>query len=577
METKTPVMSKLNKEKWIPMLHFLLSFFYEWTILIMHPQDHVVAAVAKDFTYGNDFERVMGYVLSKAFALLFICLIWKLIFYVERNAKRNKSLRWFAVAFATGAAFLLFLWPNVFYYSVDNYVTYSYAIRLYPEYWHNAYSSVIYTACLMVIPHPFSICLLQWLLFVFQLGYAWNGLGRADATNKKAKYLLILLLLVPETFVLISDPYRTEQYALTCMAYLFTILIDVIGRKEYSAKKNLFMIFFSALIATWRTEGILLGALGYLSILLFVDRGKTSKKILRFCVFCAVFFLVSFPQKVGNVKYYGSDYSIINSFPVLKNVFCRQDSNLSYAGAQEDLAAIEAVVPIEAIQAYGMDGYRRYNAMNGHKDINQSLPPAEVGKRYVKAFYNICLHNPKTYALTQIGMLKTVLKFRKEGYVERSDVVLSREYPAWEFEAWDRGKEDFMNYPLVKYWDEAEWRQAFANSVIDLMRGIEELGAKTYLSTAYLVMIPLLAGIICLREAVLFWKKRKEKGAFRDLAFAYFLVMLLGQYAAIALVMPAGVLVYFHAVYYCTLTVEITYFGFRWKRNENRIMSDNLE
>ena len=277
------------------------------------------------------------------------------------------------------------------------------------------------------------------------------------------------------------------------------------------------------------------------------------------------------------MKYYGSDYSIINSFPVLKNVFCRQDSNLSYDGAKEDLAAIEAVVPIEAIQFFGMDGYRRYNAMNGHKDINQSLPPAEVGKRYVKAFYNICLHNPKTYALTQIGMLKTALKFRSEGYVEGTDIVLSKDYPAWEFESWDYGKEDFMRSPMVKAWTKAPWRKAFADNVTEGIHKLENLGTKTYVFTAYLVLIPLVAVIICLRELVLVWKKRKEKGAFQTLVFAYFLIMLLGQYAAIAMVMPAGVLVYFHAVYYCMLTVEITYFGFGWKKNENRVMSDNME
>ena len=131
-----------------------------------------------------------------------------------------------------------------------------------------------------------------------------------------------------------------------------------------------------------------------MAVLLFDPKRNLKRFLCFFAVFCACFLAVSFPQKVGNEKYYGSDYSIINSFCVLTNVFNMADSNLEYDGVEEDLAAIEAVVPIEQIRVLGMEGYRRYNYYNGHADINQSLTDMETGKRYIKAFYNICLHNP---------------------------------------------------------------------------------------------------------------------------------------------------------------------------------------
>ena len=303
MEAAKSCLSKPNMERWIPWIHFVASFFYEWTILIMHPQDHVVAAVTKDPVFSDGFERIMGYGLSKLFALLIMIGFWKLFFYVVRNFKAERAIRRFVIIFCIGAIFLFLLWPDIFDHSTDNYVTFSYAILLFPEYWHNAYSSVIYAACLMVLPHPFSICLLQWLLFVFQMGYAWQGLRHAGGVNGKARYLLLLICLIPETFLLISDPYRTEQYALVCMVYVFTILMDILQKREYSFRRNMVMIFFSAFIAVWRTEGILLGALGYLAILIFVNRTQISKRIVLFLLFCVVFLLVSFPQKVGNMKY----------------------------------------------------------------------------------------------------------------------------------------------------------------------------------------------------------------------------------------------------------------------------------
>ena len=545
----------------LPLLHFLASFFYEWAILQLHPAKNTVMAVAKSARYSDQFERVMAYGLSKLFAALIIWGCWKLFFYVLCSLRKMPSIRLFTVFFVIGAIVVGLLWPNGFTHSIDNYVTLTYAIRLYPEYWHSAYTSILFTACLMVIPHPFAISFFQWLAFTFVLGYLFVRLEAMSTWKKGVKWFAFLIFLIPEIVILCTDAYRTELYALLCMFYVTKLIFDILEEKSYSHMELAAMAFLSAFLAVWRTEGILLGGMGYLAILLF-SKGTTMKRGLAwFAVFIVAFFLISFPQKVGNEKYYGSDYSIINSFFVLRNVFNRADANLSYEGAQEDLAAIEAVVPIEAIQAYGLDGYRRHNYANGHQDINQSLPNMEAGKAYVKAFYRIVLHNPVIYAQTQLGLLKVVLCLRTEPYVEGSTVSLSKEYPNWRFQAWEDGKEDLLSFYAVEQWQEWNPRKQFAEGFEALAQKIADGKKRIYLSFLILIAIPMINVWIFVRDAWAFLKKPRDQKTLKELFFAYLAMMLLGQFAIITLVMPERSFSYFCAVYFCSFVLQLCWFG----------------
>ena len=553
----------LTIDKLLPLIHFLASFLYERSILLFRPEKNTVAAYAKSLRYSDLFERIMGYALSKLFAAIIIFLIWKLIFYVIDNWKQSRMIRAFTWFFFLGLLCLILYCPDGFIRSADNYVTYSYAIRFFPEYWHNAYSSIMFCACLMTAPHPFAISVIQWLAFVFDLAYLWHRLDECPKVVSKAKWFSFLIFALPGTIVMITDPYRTEIYALLCIYYVTVILFDVAEGKQFSARRLVFWAFLSALVAVWRSEGIILGGLGFIAILLFANRCKLKQVFLFAIVFVIAFEVTSFPQKVGMEKYYGSDYSIINSFPFLHNVLNREDSNFSYDGAKEDLAAIEAVVPIEVIQAYGMDGYRRYNYLNGNKDINQSVAPMELGKAYVKAYYRIVLHNPVTYVRTQLGMLKVVLRLRTEEYVEGSRAVLSRDYPSWEFQAWADGKEDFFSYPGVQSWSDWSARKAFADGMTNLVKTLEQFFIKIYLVTFLVFLIPFLDGVIFLREVIAFLRMPRKEKNLQSLFFAFMTMMLLGQFAAIALVMPAGILYYFSAVYFCSFALQCLYFG-KW-------------
>lgn len=563
-EKEKQKMEAIQNGKWewiLPTIHFIASFFYEWTILQLCPAKDIVVTVAKSSIYSEGFERIMGYCLSKLFAACFIFGLWKLLFFLIRNWKKEKSIRMLFWFFVVGGLLIAFFWPNGFVYSIDNYVTYSYAIRLFPEYWHSAYTSAIYCACLMTIPHPFAICLFQWLAFVFDLSYLWLRMERIPAFRRFAKWFVLGIFLIPGTFLLFSDPYRTEIYALLCMFYLAKILFDAIEGKQYDNAELAVMTLLGAFVAVWRTEGILLGGLGFVGCLLFVGQRKMKQNLLWFLAFVCAFLLISFPQKVGNEKYYGNDYSIINSFAVLRNVLNRSDAVLDYEGAREDLAAIEAVVPLEAIQVYGLEGYRRHNYLNGNKDINQSLVSAEVGKNYVRAFYRIALHNPLIYAQTQVGMLKMVTGLRDASYIQGTSIVLSKEYPAWEYLPWQYGREDLLSFPFVEKWEKWPVRNSFADWVERTTKKLQDLGRKVFYVPFVLICIPLMNGLIFLGEMIRFFKLPKGEKNLQKLLFAYVALLLIGQFAMIALVMPEASLSYFCAAYNCSFVLLLLYFG----------------
>lgn len=561
MKDKGLISNFIKVETVIPCIHFFLSFFLERCIILFHPEKNTVAAVAKNMFYSDQFERVMAYLLSKLFAAIMIYCLWKLIFYLIHHVREKKEVRYFLVFFLLGLAFVGILWPIGFISSVDNYVTYTYSIRLFPEYWHNAYSSVIFCACLMVFPHPFSISFFQWLAFSFDLGYLFLRLEECRSLRKGTKWFAFLIFAIPTVFTLMLDAYRTEIYALLCIFYVTKILMDALEGKKYDGKTMIIWAFMSALIAVWRTEGIILGGLGFLAILLFVMRCRMKQGMLYMMLFVAAFFVVSFPQKVGNVKYYGSDYSIINSFPSLHNILNRADANLDYEGAKEDLEAIAAVVPIEAIQVYGMEGYRRYNYAMGNADINQSVTPMEVGERYVKAFHRIVLHNPIIYARTQFGMLKVVFRLSDAEYMEKSSVILSKEYQPWVFQPWADGESDFFSFPTVQSWRDNRIRNALAWRLELLLRNAKQFWTDVKVATIILLVMPVLVVLLFFAEVIAFLRKAKEERKLEDLVFAYFAMALLGQAAAIALVMPAGAIQYFSTVYFCSFVLLLVYGG----------------
>lgn len=299
--------------------------------------------------------------------------------------------------FGIGLIAVLLLWPIPFAKSGDNYITYFFARRFWPEYWHSAYTGFLYAAMLMVVPNPVSISVCQFIFCTFVLGYLYNRIVDSPVLQGKGKYCVFLILLMPKTFTLLTDAYRTELYALLCMFTVSMTVMDIVDQKKRGNFSLVCNMVLCGFISVWRTEGFILGFLLFLVQLLLIYKYKLRQSILLFLGLLLIFGVFFLPQKLGDIKYYGKDYSFVNSFDKLKNILCSPDADLSYDGVEDDIDALEAVTPVELIRYYGLDGYRRYNYANGRDDINQSLADGATASAYMKAYYRLIIHNLPIY------------------------------------------------------------------------------------------------------------------------------------------------------------------------------------
>ena len=537
-----------------PLIHFLLSFFYERSIFIFGSDRDIILSIPRNYVISDMGERVLGYMMSKLLALVMIFFLWNLLFEIIRTWMIRKNLRFFLVFFLAGCAGLLLLWPEPFAASQDNFITYSYAIRFWPEYWHSAYTSCIYAAMLMVAPHPVFITIFQWFFAVFVMGYLYNRLLDSPVLNGRGRYGVFLVFLMPGVYTLFTNPYRTEPYALLCMFLVSMTAMDIVDQRQRGIPSLLLNLLLCSFIGVWRTEGIILGVLLFILQIVFVYHYSPARSILCFLCMLFIFGLFSVPQKLGDKKYYGKDYSFINSFPTLRNILASPGANLSYEGVEEDLAAIEAVTPVEILRHYGMDGYRRYNYFNGRGDINQSLAEDETAKAYMSAYYRMTAHNIPIYARTQLFMLLKAIMLKPEEYVVYDSSTPANDLEAWKLISWDIGAEDFYAAGGVAVWENTALHRIFfefANKLGDKISGVLR---KTYFYSLLLICIPLYEIFIFFAEAFRFTKKKYNRLGLAGIAF-----ILLGQAAAICLVMPAGTLVYLHAYYYCSFILCLIY------------------
>lgn len=536
-------------------MHFLLSFLYERCILRFDSGRDIVLPIPRNNIISDTAERVLAYAISKLFAAVLIFFLWYLFFWIIENWKNKKNIRFFLVFFAVCLTVVLLLWPIPFGQSEDNYITYSFARRFWPEYWHGAYTGFLYAAALMVVPNPVFITVFQLLFGFFVLGYVYNRIVDSPVLQGKGKYCVFLVFLLPRAYTLFTNSYRTEPYALLCMFAVSMTVMDVVDQKKRGNFSLVCNILLCGFLSVWRTEGIILGFLLFLVQLLFIYKYKPIKSILSFLCLLLTFGAFLLPQKLGDIKYYGKDYSFINSFPTLQNILASSNADLSYEGVEEDLAALEAVTPVELIRYYGMDGYRRYNYANGRDDINQSLADDSTASAYMKAYYRIVAHNLPIYAKTQIGMLLYAIMVNPNGYDVPCDEPPVHDLPPWTLKAWGVGGKD-----MADSWSFMEglinWvpRQLFMVSATQRIAAFESTLKEIYFYSAVLIIIPILEIFIFFREGLRFLKKKKSLVGLAGIAF-----LLLGQAAAIVLVMPMGAIVYFHAYYYCSFILCLIY------------------
>ena len=368
---------------------------------------------------------------------------------------------------------------------------------------------------------------------------------------------------MPGVYRFFTNSYRTESYGLLCVFLISMTAMDIVDQRKRGIPELVLNLLLCAFVGVWRTEGIILGVLLFLVQLLFIYRLRPRKSILCFLGLLLAFGLFSVPQKLGDIKYYGKDYSFINSLPTLKNILASPKSNLSYDGVTEDLEALGAVTPVEILRYYGMEGYRRYNYANGRGDINQSLADDETAAAYMRAYYRMVAHNLPIYAKTQISMLLNMLMIKPYYYVEYSDQLPVNDLPPWKLMTWEYGKEDLNDAAGVTAWKNSRLHILCVEVASKIGNFISGILRRIHFYSLVLVAIPLYEIFIFFHEGIRLLKKKKNRVGLALIAF-----ILLGQAAAIILVMPAAALNYLHPYYYCSFALCLIYTCCIWSRKK---------
>lgn len=549
----------------IPCVHLALSFLWEWLVLIPRERSSVAFSLPMNSLFSDTFEQIMCYAISKIMAGVIIFVLWHVFFTIfDRNKTDKETIIVFGIILSISSFVTLLLWPDVFEAGGDNFIPYSYAIRLMPEYWHSIYLTCLYTASVMVIPHAASINLLQTVFFVLAVGYLYNRIKMCEALSnaKWIRFLILPIFILRDTFTVMTNPERAEYNAAFTLFFLSLILMDIIEKKKRPVYQQIILLIFASFLAVFRSEGIIVAVLSFIALMVFVYKPKAYKFALVIICLLGMIIVFKLPGKVGDIKYYGSDYSIVNSFNPLHNIFVSDSSNLSYEGVENNLEAIGAITPVNLIEEFASEGYRRYNYSQGYADINQSRAGKEISAAYKQAYRNIVLHNVPIYVKTQISMFLQAIGAIPNAYVEEYKGE-SSDFPSFGQELWQVGRDDFQVIPGRFKWERFGLRNTLAAVfTIPRLKYVEIL-TKSRIYTAFFAL-ELVIGLLVPILAIINYAKNRKK----DIEYSNQMVgigviaLILDLYVtALALVMPVGANMYFHVYIYCIFMVITVFLG----------------
>lgn len=542
--------------KWIlPVLHFIATFIFEKIVLIPERAEEVFFSVPLNETFSVRFEQIMCYAFSKIMAMVIIFFLWKLLFcFFDRKIDKEVKIL-FGTLMAVSVLQTVILWPGVFEAGGDNFIPFSYAIRLMPEYWHGFYLTCLYVASIMVFPHAISINVLQTILFVAAIGYVYNRIKQSEVikNTKWIRFLTLPMFFFADSFTVATNPERAEYNASLTLIFVSIILFDIIEQKKRNRVELASLLIFAGFLSVFRSEGIIVAIPGFIVLLFFVYKPNMKKAAPILLALLAAHLVFSLPSKVGEVKYYGNDYSIINSFNSLHNILCSDKSNLNYEGADSNLEAIQIAAPIEAIKEFSSEGYRRYNFSKGYADINQSRLSKEDSEAFLSAYKAIVIHNLPIYLKTQWHMFISAIGVQNAEYIEEYKGDGSN-LSKFDRTLWSVGEEDYQVIPGRYSWTNNGIRNSLAAGITIPRLNYIDVLKNSGIYTVLFVLEILGSTYVVIDGIVKLCKKR-----YSELGPSAIALILLGYILLMSLVMPVGANMYFHAYIYCMYVVLIVF------------------
>lgn len=534
-------------------IHFILTFIWERLILVLdNGYEELISIPIVESYISARSEFIIIYILSKVICFALVAFLWYLLFYVVKKIEK-KILIPIVLVFAIGLIIGIITYPDNYMDDIDNYTNYLYAVRLIPTYWQHVFTGAFYAGCCMTFPHPVSIVVIQWSLFVSTLGYIMQKIN--NCFGGKLYLLPLILLLLPDTFFIAYDPYRNNLYTILTVFYFSFLYFDIYksnGALRWYQK--VLYVITTALIASWRAEGIIVGFAGVLLYIIYIDIPKRAIKNKIIIVMCTLFACVLFNriQNIGEAKYYGSDYSIVNTANVLSEIFNNPNANLSYENVDDDIEAINNIVSVEVLKEQGLNGLRSSNWSKGHKDFNQTLASESEAENYMNAYYNIVVHNLRDYLNVQLNVFFSSLgmsgtQFEQYSFSGESSVSLTY----FQYTQWEKGQTELLATCGTLSWQQSNVRQVCYTITDTIRQTILLLFRESGLIQLLRVCSILFMLCICIRELIIMLDDFNKTKMFYFIT-SFFIIL---QYIGIILFMPVAREPYFYPMQYASFLI----------------------
>ncbi len=530
------IIKKMNRKCLVPVIHMIIASLYMALGFQHDPLPFGKMMPAYDVHWSEGCEKLAHMLIAGILGFCLICIVWYVLFLL---IKKKNALPFVLVGIAFIISIMAF--PSSFSYEPDNMLVYSYAVRDMPDYWQSIYLGCLYKACLFVFPHPLMISFLQ-LSSLFGVLY-YISVRTEKLFGKKAAWAPYVLILFPEFLELGFSPYRNCIYTIMCLWFYGFLFFDCMEMRKRSAKELILLSLAGGLLTVFRSEGIIVFGI-LLGSFMFIYR-MSLKELCKYLALCVMIcLLLMLPQKLGEKKYYGQDYSMINSMNMLKTILSDKNVNLEYDTVEDDLLAIHKIVPLDELPTYGIHAYRADNFVR-KGTINQSFASKEESQAFMRSVKNLILHNPMLF-----------LKDRLVMFCEANGITAVREDP-YPTENWNQmfavlaGEWNYSYGEILR--DSFPWvifnnqqKVSFADALRDFQDGYYKLICKSNLVFISRILVFVLFPLLVLYDMKLCAKKERT-------FFAAGTVLLLAQLAAVILLCPEGRNVYYFPSYFVML------------------------
>ncbi len=535
---KTAGIIKVINRKWIfPAVHMMITTLYMAFGFKYQPLPFGEMTAANPINWSESSEHFAHILMSGILGVCLVGIIWYILFLLIREKKKLPFL-------LIGASFIIsfFVFPaNFSAYEPDNMIVYSYALRNIPDYWQSIYLGCLYKACLFVFPHPLTIPFMQLSSLLGALYYIAERAKRVF--GRKIVLIPYTIILFPEFLELGISPYRNCIYTIMCLWFYALLFFDCMEKRVRNMKELVLISMAGGFLTVFRSEGIIVFGI-LIAAFCFIYRMpfKRIGKYLMFSIFICL--LLILPQKLGEKKYYGRDYSMINSMNMLKTIVSDKNVNLKFDTAEEDLMAIHTIVPLGELPTYGIHAYRTYNFVK-KGTINQSFASEEESQAFMRSVRNLILHNPGLFLKDRIGMFceaNGIGAVRKEPYPTEAFNMM---YAVLVGE-WNYCYEEIVGGSFPKIIFSNQQKITLANDIEEIWGNYYKMACKSRLVFISRILVFIMFPILVIYDVKSCAKKERS-------FFVISMVLLWAQLIAVILLCPEGRNVYYFPSYFIML------------------------